>query len=235
MSSLAAARADGFYQPPEFDPRKHGTLNKLHGTHRLGVRAKRINEGILVVRFEMPFKVWCLGCDSIVAKGVRFNADKQCIGYFHSSKILQFSMTCYWCPQRFVIKADPETAEYICMEGCRRKIESYKTEAIEGIHFRSTEELKEIDEDPLLRLELQEEDKQKSVTQAERLERLKTAQDSRFRDDASTNRRLRERFRVNKAETASRANVDRKAKNVDNKAILKEKLKVRFSGRLKTK
>jgi len=29
MSSLAAARADNFRYPPDFDPKKHGTLNKV--------------------------------------------------------------------------------------------------------------------------------------------------------------------------------------------------------------
>lgn len=34
MSSLAAAKADNFYFPPEFDPAKHKSLNKVLG--RLG-------------------------------------------------------------------------------------------------------------------------------------------------------------------------------------------------------
>ena len=29
MSSLAAARADNFYHPPDFDPKKHKSLNKV--------------------------------------------------------------------------------------------------------------------------------------------------------------------------------------------------------------
>jgi hypothetical protein len=29
MSSLAAARADNFYYPPNYDPAKHGSLNKV--------------------------------------------------------------------------------------------------------------------------------------------------------------------------------------------------------------
>eukprot|EP01056_Protomagalhaensia_sp_Gyna25_P005211 Protomagalhaensia_sp_Gyna_25__5210@NODE_629_length_2967_cov_192_706967_g488_i0_p2_GENE_NODE_629_length_2967_cov_192_706967_g488_i0NODE_629_length_2967_cov_192_706967_g488_i0_p2_ORF_typecomplete_len235_score59_99DUF572/PF04502_13/2_5e52DUF866/PF05907_13/0_023Benyvirus_14KDa/PF07255_11/0_027DUF4429/PF14472_6/0_15ActivatorTraM/PF11657_8/1_1Bud13/PF09736_9/1_3_NODE_629_length_2967_cov_192_706967_g488_i07011405 len=225
MSSLAATRADGYYQPPEFDPQKHKTLNKFHGTHRLGDRAKRIHEGILVVRFEMPFKIWCLGCNQIVAKGVRFNADKKCIGYFHSSKILEFSMKCYWCPQRFVIKADPETAEYICMEGCRRKVETYATEAIEGVHFRSPEELKEIDEDPLLRLELREADRQKADKASSRMEQLVEDQGTRFKDDADLNRSLRRKFRaVKKHDEITKTN-QRAVKKQDIKEQLTENLR----------
>lgn len=29
MSSLAAARADNFYYPPNYDPAKHGSLNQV--------------------------------------------------------------------------------------------------------------------------------------------------------------------------------------------------------------
>ena len=30
MSSLAAARADNFYHPPDYDPKKHKSLNKVY-------------------------------------------------------------------------------------------------------------------------------------------------------------------------------------------------------------
>ena len=30
MSSLAASRADNYYYPKDYDPRKHGTLNKFN-------------------------------------------------------------------------------------------------------------------------------------------------------------------------------------------------------------
>jgi hypothetical protein len=49
MSSLAAARADNFYYPPEWTP-DQGGLNKFRGTHALGKRASKLNQGILVIR-----------------------------------------------------------------------------------------------------------------------------------------------------------------------------------------
>ncbi|KAJ9140675.1 hypothetical protein P3X46_031293 [Hevea brasiliensis] len=85
MSSLAAARADNFYYPPEWTP-KQGSLNKFHGQHALRERAKKIDQGILIIRFEMPFNVWCGGCNSMIAKGVRFNAEKKQVGSYHSTK-----------------------------------------------------------------------------------------------------------------------------------------------------
>lgn len=49
MSTLAAARADNFYFPPEWDPKKGG-LNKQQNQHPLRERAKKIDQGILVIR-----------------------------------------------------------------------------------------------------------------------------------------------------------------------------------------
>ena len=51
MSSLAAARADNFYYPPEWTP-EAGSLNKFAGVPpgHLGKRAKKMDQGILVIR-----------------------------------------------------------------------------------------------------------------------------------------------------------------------------------------
>ena len=49
MSSLAAARADNFYFDKNWDPSK-GSLNKFHKSHPLGVRANKLDQGILVIR-----------------------------------------------------------------------------------------------------------------------------------------------------------------------------------------
>lgn len=52
------------YIPPDFDPKQHRTLNNYQGKkHALGNRAKDIDKGILVVRFELPFNIWCGGCN----------------------------------------------------------------------------------------------------------------------------------------------------------------------------
>lgn len=39
------------YYPPDYDSRETSTLNSYRGVHALGVRAKDIDKGILVVRF----------------------------------------------------------------------------------------------------------------------------------------------------------------------------------------
>src|SRR4051812_17317124 len=107
MSSLAAARADNFYFPPDkFDPAVKGrnSANALSNSHPLGVRAKRLyTEGILVIRFEMPYDSWCLKCDNHIAQGVRFNADKQQDGTYFTTKIWKFSFKCPRCDNPLVM------------------------------------------------------------------------------------------------------------------------------------
>ena len=35
----------------------------------------------------MPFNIWCGGCNSMIAKGVRFNAEKKQVGNYYSTKV----------------------------------------------------------------------------------------------------------------------------------------------------
>lgn len=77
----------GRYLPPDVDPRTT-TANRLAGKpHALGARASRLaSEGILIVRFAMPFPVWCLSCPkpTIIGRGVRFNAEKKQVGVYRA-------------------------------------------------------------------------------------------------------------------------------------------------------
>ncbi|KAI5062898.1 hypothetical protein GOP47_0021445 [Adiantum capillus-veneris] len=57
MSSLAAARADNFYYPPEWTSQQ-GLLNKIQGQHPLHKRAKKLDQDILTTSFEMPYNLY---------------------------------------------------------------------------------------------------------------------------------------------------------------------------------
>eukprot|EP00965_Chrysotila_dentata_P255525 6212248-Pleurochrysis_carterae.AAC.8 len=65
MSTLKAACADNFYQPPDWDPRRasraeYNTGQQGWKVHPLRERARKLaTEGVLVIRFEMPFDVRC--------------------------------------------------------------------------------------------------------------------------------------------------------------------------------
>ena len=68
----------------------------------------------------MPFNVWCAGCNHLIGKGVRFNAEKKQIGMYHSTKVWSFSMKTPCCQNRIEIHTDPKNAEYVVVSGARR-------------------------------------------------------------------------------------------------------------------
>ncbi|KKK23067.1 DUF572 domain protein, partial [Aspergillus ochraceoroseus] len=84
----------GRYVPP--DQEGLATGNKLAGKHALGPRARHLHtKGALIVRFEMPFAVWCTTCqphETIIGQGVRFNAEKKKVGHYYSTPVYSFRM-----------------------------------------------------------------------------------------------------------------------------------------------
>ncbi|GJW93575.1 nuclear protein-like protein [Tanacetum coccineum] len=64
LSTLAAARADNFYYPRNWSQK----------------------------RFEMSYNIWCGGCNSMIAKGVRFNAENKQVGNYYSTKVHTVSL-----------------------------------------------------------------------------------------------------------------------------------------------
>lgn len=125
MSSLAAARADNFY---------YGADEKK--------KRKRPRSSVITIRFEMPWKVWCTACDKIIAKGVRFNAQKRKIGDYHTTPIFEFTMKCTWCPGIIKIKTDPQNAAFEITQGAKKKIE-WEAPIIESDPERDTVEILE--------------------------------------------------------------------------------------------
>ncbi|KAI3433256.1 uncharacterized protein J3R85_007158 [Psidium guajava] len=208
MSSLAAARADNFYYPPEWTP-EQGSLNKFHGQHALRERARKLDQGILIIRFEMPFNIWCGGCNSMIAKGVRFNAEKKQVGNYYSTKIWSFTMKSACCKHQIVIQTDPKNCEYVIISGAQRKTEEYDIEDAETFALPADEERGKL-ADPFYRLEHQEEDLQKKKEAAPVLVRLQRVSDARHSDDYSLNKALRAQLRSQKKRIAEEETASRK-------------------------
>lgn len=208
MSSLAAARADNFYYPPEWDP-SQGGLNKFHGQHALRERARKIDQGILIIRFEMPYNIWCGGCEAMIAKGVRFNAEKKQVGNYYSTKIWSFSMKSPCCKHDIVIQTDPKNCEYVIISGARRKIEEYDPEDAETLELPADDDKGKL-VDPFYRLEHQEEDLRKKKEDEPVLVRLQRVSDSRHADDYSLNKALRARLRGQKKRVAEEEGASKK-------------------------
>eukprot|EP01138_Halocafeteria_seosinensis_P011703 gb/GECG01011959.1/.p1 GENE.gb/GECG01011959.1/~~gb/GECG01011959.1/.p1 ORF type:complete len:332 (+),score=56.86 gb/GECG01011959.1/:1-996(+) len=196
MSSLAAAQADGYYYPPGWDPSK-GSLNKYNKSHPLRERARKIDQGIIIVRFEMPYNSFCEGCGRHIAMGVRFNAEKKTIDHYFTTPILEFSMKCPSCDQRMMMKTDPKNAEYVCVSGIRKKVETYEASSAETVELKDNETAQKLESDPLFRLEYKEKDKAKARSReadiADAMEMQKT-----LKDDFGANSTLRRQMRQRK-------------------------------------
>jgi coiled-coil domain-containing protein 130 len=200
---MGERRATNKYYPPEWDPSK-GSLNEFRGHHALGVRAKKLHEGVLVVRFEMPFNVWCLGCSQHIGKGVRYNAEKRRVGHYLSTPIWEFSMRCRLCGARMVIRTDPQHAGFALVSGLRQKVETYSAADAGVVELQSDAEKERLARDPFFRLERSELDKASAAAAAAQIEGIARIR-QRMADDFGASRILRKRLRDEKHATQQRA------------------------------
>ncbi|ETN03229.1 hypothetical protein PPTG_16284 [Phytophthora nicotianae INRA-310] len=204
MSSLAATQADGYYYPADWRP-EHGSLNTFHGSHPLGKRAKNLaSDGVLVVRFEMPFSVWCTHCDSHIGRGVRFNARKKRVGNYFSSAVWEFRMSCASCSGEMVIRTDPKARGYEMVSGVKQKAGTVDTEERQTERLNDPKLAAKLQDDPFLRLEHENEDKRAAKKRSRGLEALVELQDAEFKDDYASNSALRSQFRSKKKQLKSR-------------------------------
>ena len=204
MSSLAAARADNFYiDPARFDPNVKGrnSVNALANSHPLGVRAARLyTEGILVIRFEMPYNVWCCQCGHHVGKGTRFNADKRKDGAYYSTTIWRFDMKCPACPCVFVIRTDPAGGDYEFVSGLRKQEKSFSPAAAGTLAGTTREQAAALSTSALYRIEHETDDKRRAREAHKRLAAMAEIQAARYADDGQTNARLRAAARHDRVE-----------------------------------
>ncbi len=178
------------YYPPDFDPSVHKTLNAYAGKD---ARPK-------TVRFELVWPVFCGHCKAHVAKGVRYNAKKEQIGAYHSTKIYQFSFTCHLCSGPIVIKTDPEHRDYAVVSGAVRKTQDYEAEDAQVIDLPDEKQKKKLESDALYKLEHVSKDKTAAVEQSDTLDQLLSMRSEQFGDDYKASRLIRGVFRKRKAE-----------------------------------
>ncbi|ORZ41336.1 CWC16 protein [Catenaria anguillulae PL171] len=187
--------------PKDFDPAKHNSANQHQGVHALGKRARKLkSDGILIIRFELPFNIWCAGCNNHVGMGTRYNAEKKKAGNYYSTPIWSFRMKCHLCPNWFEIRTDPKNAEYEIVEGARKRVEEFDPEDAQVMAVNSEDNAERLAADPLYRLEHATKDKELARARAERIAELRDIQDSQFEDDFSSNQLLRRKFRAEKKE-----------------------------------
>ncbi|EPY52933.1 complexed with Cdc5 protein Cwf16 [Schizosaccharomyces cryophilus OY26] len=164
----------GRYYPPDEEnkPRK---------------RAKTKN----VVRFEMPFAVWCNQCENLIHQGTRFNAEKKQIGAYYSSKVWSFTVHCHLCSNSLEIHTDPKNTEYIVFTGGKRKAEAADTVTSSNV---ATAEI----QDPLEALEKSIATQKKKETRNTELELIYERNERQWADPFTVSQKLRRDFRIKK-------------------------------------
>ncbi|CAH8640611.1 unnamed protein product [Schistosoma guineensis] len=188
------------YYPPDFDPNHHRNLNSYHGTHALRQRGRKAGQGIITIRFEMPFNCWCLTCKNPIGMGVRYNAEKKKVGMYHSTPIYQFSMPCHLCAGRIVMQTDPKNFQYVILEGARRKVQKWDSEENEQVLIADHSEKKQLATDAMYHLEHNVTDKRKA---SEIIPAIQEVQIDRLRheDDFTLNQIARKKFREAKKQS----------------------------------
>ncbi|KAF2825222.1 DUF572-domain-containing protein [Ophiobolus disseminans] len=186
-----------YYPPDASNPPVFNT------SHPLGARANKISKGILTVRFELPFAVWCQRCTppAIVGQGVRFNAEKKKVGNYYSTPIWSFRMKHSACGGWWEIRTDPKNAAYVVTEGVVKR--DYGPEDKEGgegeLKFLTAEEKEKRRDDAFARLEGKVEDKSTDNQNKKRVEELYEKSEV-WRDPYDVNARLRRGFREKRRE-----------------------------------
>ncbi|KAJ2922541.1 hypothetical protein H1R20_g14552, partial [Candolleomyces eurysporus] len=189
------------YYPPDWEPSKGG-LNKYHGKHALGDRARKLDQGILITRFELPFNIWCGTCNNHIGMGVRYNAEKKKIGNYYSTPIFSFRCKCHLCDGWFEIQTDPKNTRYVVTSGARRKEEDWDPEenggfAVHGQFSNTDKEGAPID--PLAALEkTADAERLMNDVQKPRIEALQSVSDHYNSDPYTLSLKARKRFREEK-------------------------------------
>lgn len=192
----------GRYRPYDSDPRKE-SFNARTGTHALGKRAHKADQGILVVRFELPFNVWCDNCGAHIGQGVRFNAEKKRIGEYYSTPIFSFKCKTACCQSYMVILTDPKNTRYVVESGARQQNSDWDPAENGGFAIHddgkaSTSALPPAD--AFSALEKSISDKAIAKTRASRTEELQELANNRAQDPYTLNAVLRSQFRKGRRE-----------------------------------
>lgn len=196
---MGERKGQNHYYPPDYDPKKGG-LNRFLGTHALRERARKIHLGILIIRFEMPYNIWCEGCNNHIGMGVRYNAEKKKIGMYYTTPVYQFRMKCHLCNNHFEIKTDPGNLDYVIVSGARRQENRWDPTQNEQVVPEDKDTQKRLFDDPMFKLEHGSKDESTAKRVAPVLGRLMNRNEETWKDNFSANAALRAKFREKKKE-----------------------------------
>ncbi|XP_069127802.1 coiled-coil domain-containing protein 130 homolog isoform X2 [Argopecten irradians] len=214
---MAERKSVNKYYPPDWDPSK-GSVNKHFGQHPLRDRARKLKQGILVIRFELPYNIWCGGCNKPVAMGVRYNAEKSKVGNYYTTPIYKFRMKCHLCDNHFEIQTDPKNHDYVILNGARRKEQRWDPKDNEQIVPEDKATQKKLATDAMYKLEHGSDDKDAGKSRVMNLGQIEGQRDQ-WKDDYLINKLAREKFRTEKKQI-------KEAKAVDDRLLEKSSLDI---------
>ncbi|KAK7992824.1 hypothetical protein PG988_001618 [Apiospora saccharicola] len=186
----------GRYVPPDLEGTASG--NQVNRKHALGNRASKLaSEGILTVRFEMPFAVWCGHCPkpTMIGQGVRFNAEKKRAGSYYSTPIYSFRIRHAACGGALEIRTDPQNTAYEVVSGGRRR-EDREPDPDGMVEIMTDQERERLRSSAFAKLEKTIEDREQLAQATVRIEELEDASQRAWEDPYEQNRRLRREFRA---------------------------------------
>lgn len=204
---MGERKGTNLYYPPDYDPRVGG-LNKFLGTHALRERARKLHMGILIIRFEMPYNIWCEGCGNHIGMGVRYNAEKTKIGMYYSTPLYQFRMKCHLCDNHFEIKTDPANLDYVIVSGARRQENRWDPKENEQVVPETKEVSRRLYDDAMYKLEHKLEDTKVARSRDNVLDDVIALNDINWKDDYASNCALRAAFRTKKNELQKKHGMD---------------------------
>ncbi|WYZ35572.1 hypothetical protein EsH8_X_000219 [Colletotrichum jinshuiense] len=193
----------GRYVPPDVEGTTTG--NKLHNKHALGARASRLaSAGVLTVRFEMPYAVWCSTCPrpTLVGQGVRFNAEKRRAGSYHSTPIWEFRMRHADCGGWIEMRTDPKNTAYVVVSGAKKRDtgDDGPREGEAAVVIMTDEERQRLRSSAFASLEKTIQDRAQLAQAAERIDELEDAARRQWDDPYARNQALRRTFRAGRRE-----------------------------------
>ncbi|RKP12770.1 CWC16 protein [Piptocephalis cylindrospora] len=181
---MADRKAINKYYPPDYDPSKGG-LNKAQGSHVLRKRARKLDQGILVIR------------SAILFSASRFNAEKKRVGSYYTTPVWSFRMKCPSCSQWFEIHTDPKNSEYIVVSGARKRAEVPEEQEEQEERKARDKERREVNS--FARAEYEEEEKRRKREAEKRIAELQQVSDTHWEDPFEKNQRARHLFRQGRA------------------------------------
>lgn len=215
---MAERKGTNKYYPPDFNPAKHGSLNGYYKTHALRERVRKLSRGILIIRFEMPYNIWCDGCKNHIGMGVRYNAEKRKVGSYYSTAIYTFRMKCHLCVNYIEMQTDPASYDYVIVSGARRKEERWDMAENEQILATESMMKEKLATDVMFKLDHAEKDKEKPKKALSSLTMIQQYQ-LPHRDDFLLNSTVREKLRTEKKALSKQKDEDNIVRMRTNLAI----------------